>query len=138
MENNVLYLRCRGCYFWENDEINKFSDVGNYRVCTSDYIPAKNGRSYFLEFSNYDRRETRTTHKITGKPLKHPKTEITVKYALHVWTQFENDKGSWGDITLEKSIHDKKLTYTIKNILSVVNEISVKQYDKIVFINSKK
>lgn len=137
-KKNALYLECRGCYFWNDDPINNYSDVGNYRVCSTEYIPAKNGRAYFLEFTNYDRHEIRTTHKITGKPLKHPKIEITVKHALHLSTEFTNDRGSWGDISLEKTIHDKKLTYTKENILNVVNEISIKQYDEIIFIGSVK
>ena len=83
-KENILYLECRGCYFWEHDKIKDISDVGNYRVGVYDYsIHAKNGRDYVLEFGAYDRRETRTTHKKTGKPLKHPKTEIVLSNALH-------------------------------------------------------
>ena len=32
MKENILYLECRGCYFFKNDLINNISDVGNYRV----------------------------------------------------------------------------------------------------------
>ena len=136
MKNNVLFLECRGCYFWNDDEIRNYSDIGNYRVCTTEDIPGKNGRNYFFEFTNYDRREVRKNHKITGKPLKHPKTEITVKHALHVWSQFDDERGSWGDIKMENEIHNKKLTYTKANILNVVNEISTKQYNNIVMVSA--
>ena len=27
--NNILYLECRGCYFFANNSINNLSDVGN-------------------------------------------------------------------------------------------------------------
>ena len=136
MKNNVLYLECRGCYFWNDDPIRKNSDVGNYRVCTIEDIPHENGRYYFLEFTRYDRREIRTAHKITGKPLKHPITEITVKDALHVWSQFDDARGSWGDIKLENEIHNKKRTYTKENILKTVNEISTKKYNAVVMVSA--
>ena len=133
--DNVLFLEARGCYFWEDDESVAGLDVGNYRVCTCDFLPAKNGRAYFMEFSRYDRRETRKTHKITGKPLKHPKTEITVKNALHLSTQFDDERGSWADVKIAREIHDKKRIYTKDSILTTVNEISIKQYDEIIIVN---
>lgn len=135
----ILFLECRGCYFFQNDPILFFSDVGNYRVgAYNNRIAAKDGRFYILEFGSYDRRETRTTHKKTGKPLKHPKTEIVLKNALHIDTEFENCNGAWRNSALEKEYHDKKLTYTRENILKTVNEISIKQYDRVVLVPSEK
>ena len=58
MKENILYLECRGCYFFKNDRINNISDVGNYRVGAYTHrIQAKDGRAYILEFkwfSNLD------------------------------------------------------------------------------------
>ena len=72
--NNILYLECRGCYFFANDSINNLSDVGNYRVGAYKHrIAAKDGRSYILEFGSYDRKEMLYTSPKTGKPLKRPK-----------------------------------------------------------------
>ena len=137
MKKNVLYLECRGCYFWDDDPVRNISDVGNYRICTIDtIIKGKDGNTYFLEFGRYDRRETRYTHARTGKPLKHPKSEITVPNALHISTEFENDRGCWANLKLEKQIHDMKLTYTKANILKVVNEISTTQYDHIILVSA--
>lgn len=133
---NSLILECRGCYFFENDESVNISDVGNYRIgAYENEIHAKNGRVYVLEFGRYDRRKTRYTRKRTNKPLKHPITEIETPCALHIRTQFEDDRGCWADLSLENQIHDKKLTYTKANILKVVNEISIKQYNKIILIS---
>ena len=44
-----LLLDGRGCPFRTDDEINKVSDVGNYRVCTfGEVIEGKDGnRSFF-------------------------------------------------------------------------------------------
>lgn len=145
MKNNVLYLECRGCYFFEGDSINDFSDVGNYRVgAYSHKIQAKNGRAYILEFTRYDRKEMRYTALRTGKPLKHPKYETVLANALHIDTEFEKMEkdgwfSSWRDCKLEKELHDKKTyLFTKADILRAVNDISIKQYDKIVLLSNEK
>ncbi|MGN0595001.1 MAG: hypothetical protein ACI4I6_07575 [Hominimerdicola sp.] len=145
LKNNVLYLECRGCYFFEGDSINKLSDVGNYRVGAYTHkIQAKNGRSYILEFTGYDRKEMRYTALRTGKPLKHPKYETVLKNALHIDTEFEKlEEGgwlsAWRDGKLEKEIHDKKIyLFTKADILRAVNDVSIKQYDKIVLLSNEK
>ena len=132
----TLYLDKRGCPFWDDDKINEVSNVGNYRVTTGDYtIKGKDGNTYFLEFSNWDRYTYRTTNKRTGKPLKHAVKEALLLNALHVNTQFKNDAGTWGNLKLESKLHEKPMLYTLENILKIVNEISVDTYDKIEFLN---
>lgn len=133
---NTLFLECRGCYFFEGDESVKKSDVGNYRVCTIDDIHAKNGRDYFLEFKRYDKRQTRTTHKITGEPLKHPKTETVLPCALHIDAQFEDGRGTWGDLKLTNELYKHNYTFTKENILKVVNEIAITPYDNIILVSA--
>lgn len=144
MKNNVLYLECRGCYFFKGDSINNFSDVGNYRVgAYAHKIKAKNGKSYILEFTRYDRKEIRYAALRTGKPLKHPKYETVLKNALLIDTEFEKQEkdgyfSSWRDSKLEKELHDKKTyLFTKAGILKAVNEISIKQYDKIVLLSNE-
>lgn len=144
MKNNVLYLECRGCYFFNDDQINNFSDVGNHRVgAYSHKIQAKDGNAYILEFTHYDRKEMRYTALRTGKPLKHPKYETVLSNALHIDTEFEKQEEnghftSWSNVKLEKEIHDKKIyLFTKSDILKAVNEISVKQYDKIVLLSNE-
>lgn len=145
MKNNVLYLECRGCYFFNGDQINNFSDIGNYRVgAYAHRIQAKNGKNYILEFTHYDRKEMRYTSLRTGKPLKHPKYETVLANALHIGTEFEKQEkdghfSSWRDLELEKELHDKKeYLYTKADILRAVNDISVKQYKKIVLLSNEK
>ena len=134
--NNTLFLEARGCYFFASDDIGAKSDVGNYRVCTTERIKAHNGREYWLEFGHYDRRATRTTHKTTGRPLKHSKTEIVLYNALHIDTEFETEDGSWRDCRLEAELHSRFYTYNKADILAVVNEISAdKTYTDIVIVN---
>lgn len=141
--NNILYLECRGCYFSASDPICNLSDVGNYRVGVYKHrIAAKDGRSYILEFGGYDRKEMLYTSPKTGKPLKYPKYEVVLENALHISTEFEtqeNDyKASWRNCKLEKEIHDKKeYLFTKADILKAVNDISIKQYAKIVLLSDE-
>lgn len=144
MKENILYLECRGCYFFKNDRINNISDVGNYRVGAYTHrIQAKDGRAYILEFTQYDRKETRYFSLRTGKPLKHPKYETVLENALHIGTEFERQEEngyftSWRNSKLEKELHDKKLyRFTKADILKAVNEISIKPYDKIVLLSNE-
>lgn len=132
---NILYLRRMGWDFTPG--INHDSDVGNFRVRTEgENIRGKNGKMYFLEFTLWrDRKQARYTHKITGKALKHTHYDIINKEALHLDTEFTHDGYSYSDLTLEKAIHEHNYSYTLENILKVVNEISADYYDEIIFID---
>lgn len=132
----TLYLEKRGCNFWNDDRINNISDVGNYRVGSYDYsIKGKDGNNYVLEFTNWDRYTYRKINKRTGKPLKQKVKEILLLSALHIDTEFENERGAWANLKLESKLHKKPMLYTLENILNVVNEISVDHYDKVEFVN---
>lgn len=136
---NTLFLEMRGCNFFENEEISKHSDVGNYRVGSYDHsIVGKDGINYILEFGSYDKLNYRIINKRTGNPLKKEVVEIVKKYALHISTEFENTKGCFRNSTLEKEIHDLLYSYTLSDILTVVNKISLKQYDNIVLLWDEK
>lgn len=136
---NTLFLEMRGCNFFEGDEINNFSDVGNYRVGSYDYsILGKDGISYILEFTNYDKRNYRRTNKRTGAPLKKEVVEIVKKHALHIDTQYECTTGCYRNSRLEHNIHELLYSYTLNDILTVVNKISVKQYDRIILLWDEK
>lgn len=129
----VLFLEKRGCNFFNGDEINKFSDVGNYRVCALD-IPGKDGNTYFLEFSKGPIRKTRYTHLKTGKPLKHPKIEIINQYGLYMRSIYENENGCFGNVKLNAKIDGLHLSYTMENILKSVNLVSSNEYTEIKFL----
>ena len=132
---NILYLRKMGCNF--DDHETAQSDIKNYRVRTLDEcVPGKDGRLYFLEFSLWrDRKQVRYTHKVTGKPLKHPKYDIINPQAVAIDTEFSDANGSWRNATLEERLHAKNHSYNTADILAIVNEISTQKYDTIVFVN---
>lgn len=130
----TLYLEKRGCNFSSNDENVKCSDVGNYRVCAEN-IQGKDGNVYFLEFCHWTKYVYRTTHKRTGKELKHPVRELENINALFIRTCHTGKDGlSWGNLKLENEIVNLKLDYTIDGILAAVNYISIEHYNKIEFI----
>ena len=91
----------------------------------------KDGNEYFLSFGGYDKRRTRYTNKRTGARLKHPVEEVVLENALHIDTEFENDKGAWRNIRLESELRDMNLTYTKADILKAVNYISCDNYTAI-------
>ena len=141
----TLYLEKRGGDFYDDERrLNELSDVGNFRVGIYDYsIKGKNGRNYILEFGTYTRYTYRKTHKVTGKPLKHEIREIERENALHIDTQYEREETreidgkkfmcAYRDLNLEEDINNKKLSYTLADILKVVNYISAEQYTEIAF-----
>ena len=139
LHENTLFLEMRGCNFWDNSREKELSDVGNYRVGSYNYsIKGKDGKFYCLEFGNYNRYAYRKTNKRTGAPLKREIRELVKECALHIRTYYENDRGCFGNCQLEKEISDLLLEYTTENILKVVNMISEKQYDNVVFLWDEK
>lgn len=132
---NILYLKKMGLDFgaYETDG----SDINNYRVRTLDEcVPGKDGRLYFLEFSLWrNRKQVRYYHKITKKPLKYPAYDIINPCAVAIDTEFTDANGCWRNATLEEKLHAKNYSYTIADILAIVNEISTEKYDRIEFVN---
>lgn len=132
-----LELEKRGCEFSARDSIAERSDIGNYRLCTHDEnVLLKDGRKFFFEFTACDRYAYRTTHKITGKELLHPKRDLLLPDALCVGTQWTDDLGlSWRDSKIETAFYAAApVPYTQESILNFVNSISAEHYDAIKFI----
>lgn len=131
-----LYLVKMGLDFWCDDQRVKGSDIGNYRVNTAkECIKGKDGNVYFLEFSRGTRRNYRTKHKITGKPLKKPVIEIVSENVLFLSTQYSNENGCFRNHKLEEQVFNGDgLPYNQESILKVVNMISCDHYDEIVFV----
>ena len=133
--NKTLFLVKMGMDFRYDTELQELSDVNNHRVRTQGCeIEGKDGRIYFLEFTTYTKTKIRTTSKRGNKLLKNPVDEVVLKNALHVDTQFDDEKGSYRNIERETEIHDKNYTYTIENILKVVNYISKDNYTDVEFV----
>jgi hypothetical protein len=130
----TLFLETRGCDFFKSDKINELSDIGNYRVYAFN-IMAKNGINYLLEMTRTQKRQWRTTHKKTNKPLKKPIMEILSENSLFIDNEYENEKGSWRDLNFYKTFDLEKydFSYTKKDVLQAINIISIKQYSNIVF-----
>ena len=133
---NILKLEKRGCDFTANDERVKDSDIGNYRVTTTGYdIHAKNGRDYFIEVIRTDRWNTRVTHKVTGKPLKHPKRELVTACAASLTACYIDEDGfCYADLALWREANEKTRPYTIEGILDIVNTFAAVPYDAIEFV----
>ena len=127
----ILRLHKYGMDFHKNELL---SDVGNYRVCTADYeVKCKDGNIYHLQFATYNRWIWRTTHKITGRPLKTPIRELSLENALHLSTCCIDENGI-GRCNLEydRLATDKNYTYTLDDILKCVNDISAEKYTAVI------
>ena len=139
---NYLLLERRGCEYFKPDEGR--DNIGNYRVGSYDHsIKGKDGRSYILEFCSRDAWRVRKTNKRTGQPLKHPVAEITMKNALGISTEYEEDKEgsgykmSYRNGQLERDFYSAApVPYCIESILEFVNNISVDYYDGVMWVES--
>ena len=127
----ILRLHKHGMDFRKNEML---SDVGNYRVCTADYdVKCKDGNTYHLTFVTYNRWVWRTTHKITGRPLKTPIRELALENALHLSTCCIDENGTGRGNLLYNSVPTtKNYTYTLDDILKCVNDISAEKYTAVI------
>lgn len=133
MKKLIMYKRGMDYY---NDE-TKDSDIGNFRIVTDDYnIKGKDGNVYFIECSLWrNRKKARNNHKITGKPLLHTKYDIINTIGLSIDMQYNDINGNcWGNGKLENKINEKNYSYTKKDVLQAINDISIKQYTDIEII----
>lgn len=132
-----IEMRKMGCNFmtrcaWREDK----SDIGNYRVRVTGYVvPCKElGCNVFVEFGFAN--DLRFTNKRTGLPLKYPVHDRDYAARLSVDIAFENSKGCWRPLDLEKRIRSYNWQYTSKDILKVLNYIAgADLYDEIVWVD---
>lgn len=122
----------RGCNFWRNDYPE--SDIGNYRITTTDYIPLKDGRYMFFEFIVNDKYIYRTKNKRTGAELKKPVKEKIMACAAFMNTDYKAENGcSYHDSIMEREFYYQNIKYTTAGILNYINSISAVKYSAIVF-----
>lgn len=122
----------RGCNFFNGDFSE--SDIGNYRITTTDYIPLKDGRNMFFEFMVNDKYRYRTVNKRTGAKLKKPVKELVLTCAAFMDTCFTDKDGcSWRDCNMERDFIAQNIKYRKADILSYINTVSAVNYDGIVF-----
>lgn len=130
---NYLLLERRGCEYFKNETPDT---IKNYRVCTAERVPGKDGKEYFIEFTKWDKWRYRTTNKRTGAPLKKAVTEIIQRHALHIDTEYENENGSWRNSRLEQALNNRGYDYSESDILAAVNSISAVKYDGIKYVET--
>lgn len=125
---NVLVLEKRGCDFWKDDEeLNKYSDVGNYRVFAKGL--SVNGQIVSGDFGNgytYDEKH---------KPVHHHKLYLNA-YTINPKKEdlyIENPQ-TYGNVELERKT--KPYFYTQKDILEYVNSINDFKIDEIIILKS--
>lgn len=134
---NYLLLERRGCEFFKNDDINNYSDVGNYRLTTpGEIVRGKDNKFYCLEFTQYERYNYRKLSLRGGKPLKHPVKELVNINALHTATEYSNERGSWANLALEGELHSKNYSFAEKDILNAANDVSAVQFDAIKYVEN--
>lgn len=115
---NYLFLQKRGCNFWENAPEREYSDVGNYRVFVS--FVDRDGVEVCGDFAGYDILD----YTKKNRPVKK-------RNALHADLQYKNELGTW---CYNAAVDTAEYSYTLADILSFVNAISVEQYDAIKFV----
>lgn len=126
-----LRMEKRGCDFKAGSVEARISDVGNYRVATAGYIPLKDDRKMFFEFSLGRFPNIKTVHHRDGTTS----TKIaSYTPRLSIDTCFATVKDTWRDSKIENKIHSLKLDYTLENILFIVNVYSREYYDEIEFV----
>lgn len=124
-EKNILILEKRGCNFSNDDEeMKKYSDVGNYRVYS--HCIGINNISYHLEFSRGYQFELN----------KRGKMKRIHGHKLIIETQYDTDKGSYRNLEIEKNIYNNKYNYTLENIKSIINNISDNKIEDILIFDN--
>jgi len=134
-KKNILEMETRGCPFFEPHS----SDIGNYRITTKEYLPLRDGRKMFFEFSICDHYNYRTTNKRTGAPLKKPVRELVKRDVAHVSTCYPKQSIDGGyicfrDLKMEANFWAALLPYTLKTVLDFINFVSATHYDGITFV----
>ena len=109
------------------------SDVGNYRLMSTEAIRGKSGKDYTVTVALWpNRKHARTTHKITGRPLKHMAIDLINPEGLYVNFQYVDENGVWNDRETIDLIHDQNYSYTKEDILKAINKIAVNHYTELV------
>lgn len=131
-EQNVLLFEKRGCNFRPGE--HQGSDIGNYCICTTDYIACADGRRMFFEFTRTDRHQFRNTNKRTGAPLKKPVYELVARDIAGINTCYERDNLFFRDLEIERRFFNALVPYTKTAILNFINTVAAQKYTAIEFV----
>lgn len=127
-----LKLKQHGNSFNPADKLT--SDVRNYRLMSTEPIKGKTGKDYTVTVALWpNRKQARTTHKITGKPLKNIAIDLINPEALYVRLEYvdENNNRRIDRLMMELT-HDQNYSYTREDILKAINQIAINQYTELV------
>ena len=124
----ILYLEKMGCDFFYGDEIEKVSDLNNYRYYIHN-IELKDGKKLnTLEVSRGAR------YQQTAKGLNHIDDFGCWFHTYYI----DNGGACWGLIDIDKELnkgnYNSENFYTKETILKLVNSISKVQYTNIKYI----
>lgn len=125
---NILYIEKMGCDFFYKDEIEKISDLGNYRFYTHN-IELKNGKTCdTIEITN-------------GARYQNVKGQLKSVDMFGLWlsTYYTDKNGTCKalldiDKQINKKNYDLSIIYTKKDLLKAINEISKNKYTSIEII----
>lgn len=135
MEKTILLLEKRGCDFFlnskdkEDQELFARSDLQNYRL--------------FFRGVQYKRNLTKGEKKssLLLGDLQHCYLDRTGKkwkkyYGLYLDLSFEDSKGTWRPLDLEKQILDKKYIYHSEDVIKAFNDFSKYKINKIIITDN--
>lgn len=128
-EINILLLEKRGCNFWDDDEeMRKYSDIGNYRVFCKGLQVHK--MPLYIDFSRGYKRvfiKDKNGNIKDYKDLHHHLLSASV-YQKELKGTYIN---TFGNLKIEKQINNSEYLYTKEDILKAVNKINDFKIDKI-------
>jgi hypothetical protein len=101
-------------------------------------------RGVYVEFNGCVHYNFRETHKTTGRPLKKAVKEILNSNALHIDTEYKEERfdgnyiwnASYRLSPLESEIWGDNYDYTKKGVLQFLNRYGVKKYNNVVIIQA--
>lgn len=133
-EINVLLLEKRGCNFWKGDEeMQKYSNVGNYRVfCKGLKIE---GVTTYIDFS---RGYKRIFKKDKNGNIKGYENIHQHRLASEIYQYISNGTyyQCFGNCKIKKQLQDLNYNYTIEDIRKAVNKINDFKIEKIFIFDS--
>lgn len=132
-EVNVLLLEKRGCDFWVDDEeMKKYSDIGNYRVFCKGL--SVKGIPTYIDFSRgYKRIFKKDKHgNIKGYENIHHHALGAEIYQHEIKNNYVQ---CFGNLKIEKQINNSGRLYTQADILKTVNKINDFEIEKILIFD---
>ncbi|MCI8654509.1 MAG: hypothetical protein HFJ48_01345 [Clostridia bacterium] len=133
-EINILLLEKRGCDFWKDDEeMNKYSDIGNYRVfCKGLKIK---GITTYIDFGRTYKREFKKDKNGNVKGYKNIHQHLLKADTYqHIYDKDLKYYQCFRNCEIEKETY--KYSYTLDSILKYVNKINDFKIEKVLIFDN--